>query len=147
VRLQAEIDRGEQVLADPDQLHRIMVNLLRNAREAIEQQQGRWEPGRVSVTLTREANAVVLRFADNGPGLSMRARERLFQAFAGSTRSGGAGLGLAIARELAQGHGGDLTLAETSDKGAVFDLRLPGSPPPLPARRGRGSDAAETSAG
>jgi signal transduction histidine kinase len=137
VRLQAEIGKGEQVLADPDQLHRIMVNLLRNAREAIEQQQGRWEPGLVKVTLSREPTGAVLRFADNGPGLSARSRERLFQPFAGSTRSGGAGLGLAIARELAQGHGGDLTLAESGDKGAIFELRLPGAPPPLAQRRGR----------
>jgi signal transduction histidine kinase len=144
VRLQAEIGRGDQVLADPDQLHRIMVNLLRNAREAIEQQQGRRAPGLVTVTTTREPNAVVLRFADNGPGISARARERLFQPFAGSTRAGGAGLGLAIARELAQGHGGDLTLAETGDQGAVFELRLPGAPPP--ARRGRGGSTANETA-
>jgi signal transduction histidine kinase len=139
VRLKSEIGRGEQVLADPDQLHRIMVNLLRNAREAIEQRQG-WEAGLVTVSQIREPNAVILRIADNGPGLSARARERLFQPFAGSNREGGAGLGLAIARELAQGHGGDLTLAESSDKGAVFELRLPGAPPPLPTRRGRGGE-------
>ena len=145
VRLQTEVGRGDQVLADPDQLHRIMVNLLRNAREAIEQQQGRWEPGLVTVSQTREPNAVVLRFADNGPGLSARARERLFQPFAGSTREGGAGLGLAIARELAQGHGGDLALAETGDKGTVFELRLPGAPEPRPTRRTK--DAGEVGGG
>ena len=137
VRLQTDVRPDEQVLADPDHLHRIMVNLLRNAREAIEQQPGRTEAGVVRVSLTQDGGASILRFADNGPGLSLRAQERLFQPFAGSTRSGGAGLGLAIARELAQGHGGDLSLVETGDDGAVFELRLPGAPPRLPARRNR----------
>jgi signal transduction histidine kinase len=125
VRLETDIPPDAQVTADPDQLHRIMVNLLRNAREAIEQQAGRNEPGRVTVSLRQEPSASVLSFADNGPGLSPRSRERLFQPFSGSTRSGGAGLGLAIARELAQGHGGDLTLVRSGEEGAVFELRLP----------------------
>ena len=142
VRLQTDVGEDVQVLADPDHLHRIMVNLLRNAREAIEQQVNRTAPGVVAVSLTQDAGASTLRFADNGPGLSVRSRERLFQPFAGSTRSGGAGLGLAIARELAQGHGGDLSLVQSGDDGAVFELRLPGAPPRLPARRGRKPAAA-----
>jgi signal transduction histidine kinase len=73
--------------------------------------------------------------ADNGPGVPERLRDRLFQPFAGSGRPEGAGLGLAIARELAQGHGGDLVLAETGAKGAVFEVRLPGSPGRPPGRR------------
>ena len=128
VRLDAGFPAHAQVLADPDQLHRIMVNLLRNAREAIEQEAGRAAPGVITVSLKQDAGANVLSFADNGPGLSARSRERLFQPFAGSTRSGGAGLGLAIARELAQGHGGDLALVHTGDDGAVFELRLPAAP-------------------
>ena len=81
------------------------------------------------MTLAQEEGASLVRVADNGPGVPERARERLFQPFAGSGRPEGAGLGLAIARELAQGHGGDLTLSETSPEGAVFLLRLPGAPP------------------
>jgi signal transduction histidine kinase len=144
VQLSTEIPEGAQVLADPDQLHRIMVNLLRNAREAIEQQPGRVSPGAgaVAVTLSQDAASSVLRFTDDGPGVSPRSRERLFQPFAGSTRSGGAGLGLAIARELAQGHGGDLVLVKTGDDGATFELRLPGAPPRLTPRRGRNATAA-----
>jgi signal transduction histidine kinase len=66
-----------------------------------------------------------LSLVDDGPGLPARARAHLFQPFAGSTREGGAGLGLAIARELAQAHGGDLVLASTGPEGTVFDLILP----------------------
>lgn len=135
VKLVCRIAAAEQVNADPDQLHRILANLLRNARQAIEHQEVRAAPGRVEVTLTRLENVSLVRVSDNGPGVPERVRERLFQPFAGSGRPDGAGLGLAIARELAQGHGGDLTLAETSDKGSTFELRLPGAPPPIRPKR------------
>jgi signal transduction histidine kinase len=134
VRLDSKLDRGDQVLADPDQLHRILVNLLRNAREAIEHQGEREAPGRVSVRLDQVDGLSVVGVGDNGPGLPERARERLFQPFAGSSRPEGAGLGLAIARELAQAHGGDLSLARSGPDGALFELRLPGAPPRAPAR-------------
>ncbi|MDP3172817.1 MAG: HAMP domain-containing sensor histidine kinase [Phenylobacterium sp.] len=137
VRLVVEAGRAEQVSADPDQLHRILVNLLRNAREAIERQQGRESPGEVRVSMTQADDVSLVRFADNGPGVPERLRERLFQPFASSGRPDGAGLGLAIARELAQGHGGDLTLVESSPRGSVFELKLPGAPGPLRRRRAR----------
>lgn len=128
VRLDSRVGAADQVIADPDQLHRILVNLLRNAREAIEHQEGRSVPGVVALSLAEVDGASVIRVADNGPGLPERAKDRLFQPFAGSGRPDGAGLGLAIARELAQGHGGDLTLAESGPAGAVFEIRLPGAP-------------------
>jgi signal transduction histidine kinase len=135
VALTSNIGVSEQVSADPDQLHRILANLLRNAREAIEHQEGRKTPGRITVSLARTGDTSVVRIADNGPGVPDRVRERLFQPFAGSGRPDSAGLGLAIAKELAQAHGGDLTLANTGPKGSTFELRLPGAPPPAPARR------------
>jgi signal transduction histidine kinase len=119
---------GRDVIADPDQLHRILVNLLRNARQAIEHQEGRTRAGRVEVSLEAVGGASLIRISDNGPGIPPRLRERLFQPFAGSGRPDSTGLGLAIARELAQGHGGDLTLSVTGDEGTVFELRLPGAP-------------------
>jgi len=129
VKLVNEVRKDDRIAADPDQLHRILVNVMRNAREAIEHAPERSRSGVIRVTLAQEEGASLVRVADNGPGVPERARERLFQPFAGSGRPEGAGLGLAIARELAQGHGGDLTLSETSPEGAVFLLRLPGAPP------------------
>ncbi len=144
VRLISLVEASEQVNADPDQLHRILVNLLRNAREAVEQQPGRETPGAIQITLFEDEGVSVIRLADNGPGVSERARERLFQPFSGSTRAGGAGLGLAIALELAQGHGGDLSLVQTGPEGSVFELRLPGAPGKLlPPLRGRRPKSAE----
>jgi signal transduction histidine kinase len=131
ITLANAVDARAQVLADPDQLHRILVNLMRNAREAIDGETGRGD-GTLTIDLRVEDGVSIVRVADDGPGLPERARTNIFQPFLGSARKGGAGLGLAISRELAQAHGGDLTLAETTRRGAVFELRLPGAPGPLP---------------
>ncbi len=136
VRLMAEVDATAQVMADPDQLHRILSNLMRNARQALEQNTP-GAGGEVRVSFVQEPAQAVLAIRDNGPGIPERAQERLFQPFAGSSRPGGAGLGLAIARELAQAHGGDLVLAATGPEGTTFELRLPGIAPPLDKPRRR----------
>ena len=135
VALVSEVSTSDQIIADTDQLHRMLTNLLRNAREAIEHQEVREGAGKVGVSLHASDGMSLIRVSDNGPGLPKRARERLFQPFAGSGRPEGAGLGLAIAKELAQAHGGDLSLIENSPDGAVFELRLPGTPTRAPARR------------
>ena len=128
MKLVTRVGATDQVIADPDQLHRILVNLLRNARQAIEHQPDRIGPPRIEVSLEAVGGASLIRISDNGPGVPERIRERLFQPFAGSGRPDSTGLGLAIARELAQGHGGDLTLSVTGEEGTVFELRLPGVP-------------------
>ena len=125
VRLDTRISDVDAVLADPDQLHRILVNLLRNAREAMQDKDAS-RPGRVQAALTRGDGVSTLRLSDDGPGLPERALANLFQPFSGSARRGGTGLGLAISRELAQAHGGDLTLVKSTSEGTVFDLTLPG---------------------
>ena len=114
-----------ELSADPDQLHRIMVNLFRNARQAIEASPRADRPGQVTVSASQDGEHVRIEIADNGPGLPERAKARLFQVFSGSQRPDGAGLGLAIARELAVGHGGELSLARSDGDGAVFLLTLP----------------------
>ena len=130
VRLVDRLPADVRVSADPDQLHRILVNLLRNAREAMP-----GDAGEVQVALREENGASVLRLSDNGPGLPDRALAHLFQPFTGSARRGGTGLGLAISRELAQAHGGDLVLVKTGPEGTVFELILPGAPAaPAPAK-------------
>jgi signal transduction histidine kinase/uncharacterized membrane protein YdjX (TVP38/TMEM64 family) len=123
VPLAYELDDGLVADADPEQLHRILVNLFRNAREAIEGA-GR-SGGRIRLAGEVRERDVHLRIIDNGPGLPDRVRQRLFQAFASSGRSGGAGLGLAISRELARAQGGDLELLQSDGDGAVFQLTLP----------------------
>jgi signal transduction histidine kinase len=67
----------------------------------------------------------VVEIADNGPGIPSALRERLFQPFAATARSGGSGLGLAISRELIQTHGGELVLVSTGPTGTRFRLSVP----------------------
>jgi signal transduction histidine kinase len=124
VRLEAMAAPRDQALADPEHLHRALVNLLRNGREAIEGIEPP-RPGLIRVAVERAGPQMVLRIADNGPGLPERALNKLFQPFAGSARPGGTGLGLAISRELIQANGGALELVRTGPDGAVFELRLP----------------------
>ncbi|QUD86496.1 sensor histidine kinase [Phenylobacterium montanum] len=132
VRLDLKIAPQARVSADPEQLHRILVNLLRNGRQAIAGQEGGVGAGAIAVSLEQANGVSLIRIADDGPGVPERVMARLFQPFAASANPGGAGLGLAISRELAQGHGGDLTLARTGPEGSVFELKLPGAPPPAP---------------
>jgi len=113
------------VAADPEQLHRILVNLMNNARQAIDHAEGRGGVGKLRAELSGDAASDILRLVDDGPGLPERARAHIFQPFAGAAREGGTGLGLAIARELVQGHGGELTLVSTGPQGTTFEVKLP----------------------
>ncbi len=108
--------------ADPEQLYRVLSNLIRNARQAIAASK---KPGTVTVTAGEDDGAWWIRVADTGPGLPPKAKEHLFTPFQGGARKGGAGLGLAIAAELVKGHGGVLMLSETGETGTVFTLTLP----------------------
>ncbi len=146
IGLHTDVAPDARVAADPDQLHRILVNLLRNAREALETG-GQVGQGLIRVGLDQEDGVSVVRVADNGPGLPEKATQHLFQAFAGSARSGGAGLGLAISRELAQGHGGDLLLVANGPEGAVFELILPGAPAPAALEPPPGAPSAPDASG
>ena len=62
---------------------------------------------------------------DNGPGMTEKSRTSLFEPFTGSSRDGGTGLGLVIARDIARNHGGDLALDATGPDGTCFRLNLP----------------------
>lgn len=125
VRFALKAPKGFHLEADPEQLHRVLVNLMRNARQAIELQPNRRTLGRVTLTAIKTADDVILIAADNGPGIPEKAREKLFQPFTSSNTPGGSGLGLAISRELAQLHGGDVRLVNTGPEGTAFEVRLP----------------------
>ena len=129
------VERGVMVDADPDQLFRVLLNLARNAAQALETRAPN-EPGRDQVRITgrREGAVVAIEVSDTGPGLSEKTRAHLFEAFQGSTRPGGTGLGLAIAAELVRAHGGDINLVEGTI-GATFRIKIPDRPIPLQARR------------
>lgn len=124
IAYQNEVDPELFIEADAGQMGRVLVNLLKNAREALEAGLPDERQALITVGAESDAQRTLIWVSDNGPGLPPRAREKLFVAFEGSLRSGGTGLGLAIAREIVEAHGGSLTLAD-SEQGARFDIVLP----------------------
>lgn len=112
------------LFADPDQMARVFINLIRNAREALERDDKSDRAKTITTGFAATDDGFAISISDNGPGLPPRARENLFIAFEGSARAGGTGLGLAIARELVEAHGGTLSY-EPLDPGTRFVIALP----------------------
>jgi signal transduction histidine kinase len=141
VRWIGAVERGLMVDADPDQLFRVLLNLARNAVQALEGRETR-DPGRdqVRVTGRREGAVVVIEVSDTGPGLPEKARAHLFEAFQGSTRTGSVGLGLAIVAELVRAHDGEIRLVDGTI-GATFRVTIPDRAVELSARRGERASA------
>lgn len=124
--LRLELDGGARVRGDRQALGRAVQNLLDNAV--------RHAAGRVRVSVGHQDGLAVLAVDDDGPGIPATDRERVFERFtrlddARSREHGGAGLGLAIAREIVRAHGGELT-AEDGAPGAHLVMRLPADSPP-----------------
>ncbi len=105
--------------ADPDLIEQALINLLKNATEAVAGREG----ARVSLSCRDAGDAVEIAVADNGPGLSQEARDSLFVPFF-TTKPDGSGVGLNVARQIALAHGGRLDAPATS-AGTVFVLSLP----------------------
>ena len=136
IRWISAVERELVIEADYDQLFRILLNLARNAVQAMESRAAR-DPGRDQIRITgrREGAVVVIEVSDTGPGFSDKAQAHLFEAFQGSTRTGGAGLGLAIAAELVRAHGGEIRLVEGTI-GATLRLTIPDRAVELSTHRG-----------
>ncbi len=115
-----EVRAEVMVYADRDQLFRVLMNLSRNAVQALAA-----GGGLISVGAWQAGNDLVIELADTGQGIPNAARAHLFEAFSGSARPGGTGLGLPIAREIMRAHGGDVELVQTGAEGTVFRLTLP----------------------
>ena len=116
------------VLVDPVQIQQVVVNLVRNALDAVKEH----EAPDVRICTRQADDRVVLKVEDNGPGVPKTALPYLFKAFS-TSKGSGLGLGLVISRTIAQNHGGDLTVEPGGNgKGASFTLHLP-VPSPMPS--------------
>ncbi|PHQ97288.1 MAG: sensor histidine kinase [Marinosulfonomonas sp.] len=110
------------IRADPEQLYRVISNIVRNARQAIV---ATGKSGEISIRAREDEDNWWITIIDTGPGLPPKAREHLFTPFQGGVRKGGSGLGLSIAAELVRGHGGVLELRKTDSDGTEFAICLP----------------------
>ena len=106
-----------QFLADRDQMFRVFANIASNAVAA--------GADALTITATSAGGRLLVDLSDNGPGIPEEGRGRLFQPFQFSTRRDGTGLGLTIARDLVQAHGGTLTLERTGSDGSTFRMDVP----------------------
>ncbi|QBK29852.1 sensor histidine kinase [Roseitalea porphyridii] len=129
VQFATDVPDDLEVDADPEQLFRVLMNLVRNAVEALRGDDDPATVKRVSISAGRMGATTIISVEDTGPGLPAQAREHLFAPFSGSGRRGGTGLGLAIAHELVSAHGGTLELREDRAVGTRFEIRLPDASP------------------
>ena len=123
-----------EVDADPDQLYRVIMNLCRNAKEALESDPHEAVVRRLAVAAERRGSVVRIVVSDTGPGVPEKVRQSLFQPFQGGGRPGGTGLGLAISAEIVRAHGGALVLVESA-AGATFEITIPDQPIDIAAAR------------
>jgi two-component system nitrogen regulation sensor histidine kinase NtrY len=108
------------VRLDPEQIRRVIINLVDNAIEAMERQ------GEIVVETQRDPTNAIVRVvvADNGPGIPASEREKLFLPYY-STKRRGSGLGLAIVRRIIAEHGGTIDVGENAPRGTRFTIELP----------------------
>jgi signal transduction histidine kinase len=111
------------VHADPVQIHQVLINLVTNAREAM--QDSPMGGRKVEVQTHRNGNhSIAVSVRDYGPGISEDTRERLFEEFF-TTKEEGLGMGLAIVRSIVEAHGGKIQAENVHSGGARFSFLLP----------------------
>jgi signal transduction histidine kinase len=124
-RIDSHLEGPLPMLGNPDELHRMIGNLLENAV--------RHTPERATVELTarRDGDQALLEVVDDGPGIPAGIEEQVFDRFvrgdgpADTVSGGGTGLGLAIVRAVTQSHGGSVDAGKSAYGGARFSIRLP----------------------
>ena len=117
-----------QVKFDCEQIHRVINNLIMNAKEGFFIGNHEVEEKKIWVTTTCEDNHVVIRFADNGPGIPEEIRNSLFEPFTTTGKKIGTGLGLATVRNIVSAHSGKIAVeSKGKEGGAVFELKFPAS--------------------
>ncbi len=120
---ECDIESGIRIFADKEQIHRVFVNVLKNAEQSIPEER----EGKISVTLKRQGETVEIRIRDNGTGIPPEIRDKIFEPNF-TTKNSGTGLGLAISRRIVENMGGKIGFT-TSGEGTEFYIVLPCAPP------------------
>jgi len=123
VELKVQAEYTGSARFDENKLKRVVYNLARNAVQAMP------KGGRFTYAVAREADELVMRFSDNGPGIPPEIADKLFQSFVTARKKNGTGLGLAIVKTIAEEHGGTVVCKSKPGKGTTFELRIPAGAP------------------
>ncbi len=119
VALDLEVEPGvPAVQADGEKLKQVLINLVRNAAEAMP------GGGAVSLALRRDGVGVEIAVTDTGPGIAPKVLEKMFSPFF-TTKPDGTGLGLAVSRKIVEDHGGKLIVRSEIGRGTTFTITLP----------------------
>ena len=124
--VEIRLDRKQplpEILADPEQLKEVLVNLLVNAYEAMERR-GTIEIQEAQIETESGGREIMIRLTDNGPGIPDAIKDKVFQPFY-STKEEGTGLGLSICARIVEEHGGTLELTSTEGEGTTFTIKIP----------------------
>jgi signal transduction histidine kinase len=124
VRITIKSLSSVEAWVDSKKLGRAVFNLLLNACQAAKR--GKGTPA-VTLSLYEDQQSIRIRITDNGPGVPTSLRQKIFLPFVSEGRESGIGLGLTLAQQIAQEHGGNVTLDQTSEGKTVFTINLPKS--------------------
>lgn len=128
VELQSQLARDMfPVVLDQNQFTHVMLNLLRNAREAIEQRREKeadFTEGLIRVSTREEEKHILLVVEDNGIGINPEDEDKIFEVFY-TTKEKGTGLGLGIVKRIVEDHRGSIRVVTRDTRGAVFEITLP----------------------
>jgi len=120
VRLVLQIDYKGALRIDDAKMKRVVMNLARNAREAMGE-----AGGELRIGLREDGDRIALSVADTGPGIPKEMEGRLIQSFATHGKANGTGLGLAIVKTIVDQHEGTLTVSSEPGRGTTFEISLP----------------------
>lgn len=118
VEISVETQETASVAIDSEQIRQVLLNLVLNAVQAMP------NGGQITLRSRQQGESIVLEVVDQGPGIAPENIERIFDPFF-TTRPTGTGLGLSIAHQIVRGHGGEISVRNNPDRGAMFVVSLP----------------------
>jgi PAS domain S-box-containing protein len=118
IKVITKLEKIPKMLLDPERIQRVFVNIIQNAVGAMP------KGGKLTVGLSRSDDSVKISFQDSGVGISEENMKKLFTPLF-TTKTKGLGLGLAICKQIVEGHGGDIVVKSKAGEGALFIIRLP----------------------
>lgn len=129
IKMELSLDPATpEISFDAEQLHQVLLNLVRNAVEALQEHPSPDRQQLVKISTRPDGTGAVITVSDNGPGIPREHLHRLFEPFF-TTKKGGTGLGLAVCRQIIAEHGGEIHLDTAVGRGTTFTIALPSQPP------------------